>query len=155
MRGSWRASRNPNEPTPERGRPRCPRWLDKYAKHAWEHLIPQLDAMGVLTKIDGHIVTLYCQLWSRWRKAEEFIRDRGEYHIVRDRHGGVAGLKPFPQVRIANNLAEQLVRIGRELGLSPAARSRLMAHDAEPEIAPDADDFFARRARREREAGGA
>jgi len=35
IRGSWRANRNPDEPQPERGRPRCPRWLDPQAKEAW------------------------------------------------------------------------------------------------------------------------
>jgi transposase len=64
MRGSWRSKRNPHEPHPEPGRPRCPRWLDKQAKAAWKQLAPQLDRMGVLAKVDGNALARYCQLWA-------------------------------------------------------------------------------------------
>lgn len=31
------------------------------------------EGMGILTRIDGKALALYCQLWSRWRKLETFI----------------------------------------------------------------------------------
>jgi P27 family predicted phage terminase small subunit len=125
MRGSWRAKRNPAEPRPERSRPRCPHWLDPYAKAAWKHLVPQLDHMGVLTRIDGHALARYCQLWSRWRRAEEFLRDRGDSYLAKDSEGKVKGLVAYPQVRIANQLAEQLLRLETHFGMTPSARARI------------------------------
>ncbi len=137
MRGSWRSKRNPSEPQPERGRPRCPRWLDPEAKAAWRHLVPQLDRMGVLTKVDGNALARYCQLWGRWRKAEEFIRDHGDSYLAKDSEGKVKGLKCYPQVRMANQLAEQLLRLESHFGMTPSARSRI---EVPQQDAQDAED---------------
>ena len=57
-RGSWRGNRNPGEPRPEPGRPRCPSWLGDYAKAAWRHLVPMLDRMAVLTKVDCNALAM-------------------------------------------------------------------------------------------------
>jgi phage terminase small subunit len=37
----------------------------------------------------------------------------------------VKGLKPYPQVRIANQLAEQLLRLEQQFGMTPSSRSRI------------------------------
>ena len=137
MRGSWRAGRNPGEPTPDRSRPRCPTWLDAYAKAAWKHLVPQLDRMGVITRIDGNALARYCTLWSRWRKAEEFIRDHGDSYLAKDSEGKVKGLKCYPQVRMANQLAEQLLRLESHFGMTPSARSRIEVPQQDEQDAQD------------------
>jgi P27 family predicted phage terminase small subunit len=126
-RGSWRGNRNPHEPTPPPGKPRCPRWLSDEAKRAWKRMIPQLDAMGILTRLDGHALARYCQLWARWRQAEEFLATNGDTHLVRNADGQVAGVRAYPQVKIAAQLAEQLLRIEQQFGMTPSARTRLVA----------------------------
>ena len=108
-RGSWRGDLNRSEPRPEPGRPVCPSWLNAEAKKAWRSLVPQLAAMRVLTRIDGHALARYCLLWARWRKAEEFIEKHGDTYPVK--HRGELLLKTFPQVRNADRLATQLARL--------------------------------------------
>ena len=125
MRGSWRAGRNPAEPRPEPGRPRCPKWLDTDAKAAWRRLVPQLDRMGVLTRIDGNALTRYCTLFSRWKKAEQFLQERGEVYLDKDESGRVKGVRPYPQARMAAQLSEQLLRFENHFGMTPSARTRL------------------------------
>jgi len=127
MRGSWRANRNPDEPRPERGRPRCPKWLDEKAKEAWALLIPPLDRMGVLAKIDGNALARYCRLHSRWRDAEEFLQKQGDTYLAKDADGRVTGVKAYPHARIAAQLSEQLLRLEQHFGMTPAARARLSA----------------------------
>jgi P27 family predicted phage terminase small subunit len=136
-RGSWRGNR-PDEPKGPRGRPRCPKWLDDEAKAAWRRVVPRLAAMGVLSLIDGHALVRYCCLWSRWRKAEQFLQGQGEVYLDKDESGRVRGVRPYPQVKIAAQLSEQLLRIEAQFGLTPSARTRLVA-PAAPEI-PDAED---------------
>src|SRR5690349_9800170 len=34
------------------GKPTCPSWLDANAKSAWRQLVPMLDGMGVLSRVD-------------------------------------------------------------------------------------------------------
>ena len=137
MRGSWRASRNPAEPRPEAGRPRCPRWLDNDAKAAWRRLVPMLDRMGVLTLIDRYALVRYCQMWSRWITAEQFLQRHGDTYIQKDAEGRPKAVKAYPQVRFAQQLAEQLLRLEQQFGMTPSARARL---EAAPTEQPAADD---------------
>ena len=126
LSGGWRGTyTNRNEPEPEKGRPRCPVWLDEYAKAVWKQLVPQLDAMGVLAKIDGHALTVLCQTWSRWRKAVEFIQENGETYAVKDEAGRVKYLKKFPQATVIDSSARTLNRFMQEFGLTPSARTRI------------------------------
>ena len=145
MRGSPLANRNPDEPTPQRGRPKCPRWLKTPARREWNHLVKLLDEMGVLTKVDGNALARYCRLWARWRKMEEFIDEHGVVYATKDRNGKSAGFRAFPQVRIAEKLSVQLTRLEQEFGLTPASRSRVSVQDAATLVIESAID--ARKAR--------
>ncbi len=126
LRGSWRGDANGAEPQPEPGRPEKPDWLKGYAETAWEQFADQLEAMGVLTVADGHALTVLCQTWSRWRRAEEFVDQHGETYPVQDNQGRVRYLKKFPQVGIAQACATTLNRMMAEFGLTPSARSRIV-----------------------------
>jgi len=107
------------------GRPRCPTWLDADAKAAWRQLVPLLEMMRVLTRIDGYALARYCRLWSRWRKAEAFIDERGEMYPLKDESGRVKCFQQWPQVAVAHKLALQLTRLEQEFGMTPAARTCL------------------------------
>lgn len=125
------------------GTPDCPDWLDQDAKAAWEHLVPQLESMGVLTRIDGNALARYCKLWARWRKAEAFLDKNGEVYPLRDEKGKVKYLAQFPQVSIAANLAQQLTRLEQEFGLTPSARTRIQVDPGLPVSDPVKSRFFA------------
>ncbi len=107
------------------GRPACPAWLDADAKKAWKQLVPQLESMRVLTKIDCNALARYCRLWSRWRRAEEFIEKNGEMYPLKDESGRIKYMQQWPQVSISTKLAQQLTRLEQEFGMTPSARSRL------------------------------
>lgn len=125
LKGSWRGNLNPNEPDPERDRPACPKWLTRDAKRMWWKLVPRLEACGLLTYIDGNVLARYCQLWSRWKKAEEFLDKFGSTYPLKTSDGKVRCFMTFPDVHIASSLAAQLTRLEQELGLTPSARSRI------------------------------
>ncbi len=119
LRGSWLAKDRTGEPEPSHDRPRCPAWLDSCAKNLWRRLIPQLEAMGVLGTCDRNAVARYCLTFSKWRRAETFLMKHGDTATVRGE------LKPYPQVKMAMALADQLLKLEREFGLTPSARARL------------------------------
>lgn len=125
LRGSWRGELNRNEPRPKAARPKCPKWIDSYAKQAWRQLVPQLESLGVLTLLDKHALVVLCQTWARWKKAEEFIQQHGETYPVRDDKGDVRYMKRFPEVATAEACARTLNRYFAEFGLTPSARSRI------------------------------
>jgi P27 family predicted phage terminase small subunit len=124
-RGSWRAKKRQDEPQTRRGRPVCPQWLAPNAKKIWKTLIPELDAMGVLTITDKYALQRYCETFVSWRECREFIRQYGVRYPIKDIGGAIIGFKLFPEVSLERVYAKALLEIEREYGLTPSSRVRL------------------------------
>jgi len=137
MRGSWRAKINPREPQPEPGKPNKPQWLGKYAASCWKQLIPKLNAIGILTKVDRNALSRYCVLWGRWKKAEEFLEENGTTQEAFNKDGDSMGLKAYPQVKEAQQLASELLRLEQHFGLTPSARARLQVPEKKDDPGKD------------------
>ena len=99
--------------------------MSEDAKACWAEVAPQLERMGVLTRIDENALARYCQLWARWKAAELFIARHGEAYPIKDEKGNLKYLHQFPQVGVANKLAVQLTRLEQEFGMTPSARTRI------------------------------
>jgi P27 family predicted phage terminase small subunit len=140
LRGSTLVSkrRESDEVQGPEGDPEQPDWLDDVAKAAWDQLVPLLETMGVLTRIDGNALTRYCRMWSRWCQAEKFIQEKGEMYPLRDEKGGVKYFQQWPQVSIANKLAQQLTKLEAEFGMTPSSRARLQIPNNE-DVLPRTD----------------
>ena len=145
LRGSTLVSkrREAGETKGSAGTPDRPDWLDDEAKAAWEEVVPMLEGMGVLTRVDGHALARYCWLWSRWRKAEAFIAEKGEMYPLRDEDGRVKCFMQWPQVAVAHKLAQQLTRLEQEFGMTPSARARIQLAPKTQEAAGGKARFFA------------
>jgi P27 family predicted phage terminase small subunit len=139
---------NKNEPKPEKKAPKCPSWLEPDAKKEWRRLAKELEAMGLLTRIDMAVFAGYCQAYARWKEAEEFISKHGS--ILKTASGYI---QQVPQVSIAQQNLKQMRNFCSELGLTPSARSRLnitntggiIEGDAMAELlagVPNAEDFI-------------
>lgn len=113
---------NLREPKPEKKAPRCPNWLEPEAKKEWRRMIKQLEKLGVLTEVDMAAFAGYCQAYSRWKEAEEFITKHGT--IVKTPSGY---WQQVPQVSIAQSYLKIMSRFCEQFGLTPSARSRIVA----------------------------
>lgn len=91
------------EPRPEGGPPQCPEWMPEEGRRQWERVVPELDRLKLLTKVDGAVLEGFCAAYA------EFVATvkRGE------------AIKP--------SLMAQVRYFAGELGLTPAARARLAA----------------------------
>ena len=58
-------------------------------------------------------------------KAKMFIRQHGEVYTIKDDAAKVKYIQQFPQVAIANKLAQHLTRLEQEFGMTPSARARI------------------------------
>ena len=125
-----------NEPKPRRAIPVPPAHLDAYALDEWNRITPELDAIGMLTAIDGTALAGYCVCVSRWRQAEEAIqrmkkRDALTSALMIKTTNGNAIQNPL--IGVANRAMLMAIRFAGEFGMSPAARARLS------DILPDND----------------
>ena len=120
---------NMNEPRfAQRTPPECPDWLEEEAKAEWDRLSQALFDMGILTDLDVVPFAAYCQAYARWREAEEFISQHGS--IVKTKSGY---WQTVPQVSIAHTNQKAMLQAAAEFGLTPSARSRIIAGNAKKE----------------------
>jgi P27 family predicted phage terminase small subunit len=98
---------------------------DEGARAEWARVVPVLRAAGMLSVCERSVLILYCTTWAQWLTAQADVRTRG---MVYARMGGGAPVVN-PYWKIAAALYPQLQRLLVELGLTPSARSRLIAAD--------------------------
>lgn len=128
---------NRSEPKPRRSLPVCPDHLDAFGVEAWERIVPRLDALGVLTELDGEALSLYCETYSLARHAEAEIRTGGVTTTT-----DLGSLKTNPAVAVVSQARRLMAVILVEFGLTPSSRARVKT-DAKPQDA--LADFLARR----------
>jgi P27 family predicted phage terminase small subunit len=111
------------------GRPEPPAYLDAIALAEWGRILPRLEARGVLTEDNAPSLGIYCAAFSRWREAEDLIRDDGL--TVATARGG---RQPHPAVRISRDATATMLKILGEFGTTPASRRGVLAAPpAEPD----------------------
>ena len=125
---------NEYEPKPLKKAPPCPKWLELEAKKEWRRLAKTLEAMGVLTDADMAAFAGYCQAYARWKEAEERITDRGL--VIRTPSGYP---QQVPYISIAQQYLKLMQQFAEQFGLTPAARSRIIAGNGEGKAVDDLD----------------
>ena len=76
--------------------------------------------IGVLTKVDRAALAAYCQAYGRWVEAEEKMK---ETPVMLKTPSGYVQQSPW--MSVANKQLELMGRFMTELGMTPAARSRV------------------------------
>lgn len=115
---------NNREPQPARQRPTCPEWLDKEARAEWKRVVPLLDKIGLLTKVDRAALAIYCDQWSIYVSARANVEKYGQVFVERGEDGGVDA-KESPYLKIADRAAQRIRTYCQEFGLTPSARGRM------------------------------
>jgi len=115
-RGSWRAKTRPKEPQPELGIPPCPKILKGYAKRTWTEMCRELDAIGILTTVDGKALARYCRGWAVWCA------------MVEDETPDLDGKRFEAEMR----LSERLLKFEIQFGLTPASRPSVVRLEKKP-----------------------
>lgn len=113
-RGSWRANDRHDEPEAIAGTPDCPAWLKGEARAEWFRVIPQLQAMKVLSVADKAVIVGYCQQWGKWVQAEK--------RIAKTKHAIAS--QEYRRLNITSETAfAAMLKAAGKLGLSPADRA--------------------------------
>jgi P27 family predicted phage terminase small subunit len=126
LKGTRRDRLPTAEPRPRSARPKCPGHLDAVAKAEWKRRVEEFDESRVLTKNDSALLALYCQAFSRYRKAQDDIE---EYGLLIETDQG--SWKANPAVQIQATAEAFMSRVLIEFGGSPSARTRVKAAEAD------------------------
>jgi len=138
LHGERRPQRlNLAEPTPRAGRPVRPQDLSPAATAVWRRVLRD-QAPGVIQRVDRDLLKCYCQAVAEYDEAVMVYVRAGP--LIR-RAGTFV---PNPVHRIVRDLRDQIRFLGRELGLTPAARSGLQGERG----AADAFEEYLARGRR-------
>jgi P27 family predicted phage terminase small subunit len=119
-----------DEPKPPMRIPEVPEHLCDDAKREWYRVCPTLHEIGVLTVADRSVLAAYCTSYALWEKAWRAIRkledpDKlGSGLITKTTNGNYI---QNPLIGTANKAAGDMVKYASELGMTPAARSRVKA----------------------------
>ena len=118
-----------------------PTWLKGKARTAWASLAPELNEIGLLTRLDRQALELLCMTYSRWRAAEEDMRKNGITYETTTASGSVMRRKN-PAVDISAEAELRLSSLMERFGLFPT--DRIDGHDPAPLEERDEyeDEFF-------------
>lgn len=97
-----------------------PAYLSKYAKKEWKRIAPLLLKNNLLTEADISMLAAYCQAYHKWIENEKLIRTYG-YTTVTDK----GNIVQRPEVSIANKSMDEMIKVGKEFGLTPSSRTNL------------------------------
>jgi P27 family predicted phage terminase small subunit len=110
---------------------RAPTYLSEEARIEWERVVVELRAARIITVLDLGLVAGWCSAWADFVTAERQLRQEGLVVDSRDR-----GPVRNPWTMIKSKAIEQMIRIGSELGMSPASRPRLHASSPMTSVGP-------------------
>lgn len=88
--------------------------LDDEAKAEWARVAPELKRLGLLSNLDRAALTVYADAWSRW------------WAVAQDDEA-----KPIERQRVQRTFLDA----AREVGLTPNARMRMRAPEADEDAA--------------------
>lgn len=123
---------NKDEPQPREGIPEKPKnLLSKEASAEWDRIVPELEACGLLTKIDYAVLLGYCQAFGNWSKAVRMVAKHG---TVVESPNGLKMTSPY--VTQQNQAAALMRQFANDFGLSPASRAKVTMTGQKPEEDP-------------------
>ena len=111
---------NKNEPKPSPRAPECPSWLTPYAKEEWYAVADELEKLGLLTRVDKSTMTGYAVAFGTARKAQDTIQAEGLTFTTETGY-----IREHPEVGVAHRAWSQVRAFAQEMGMTPAARSRI------------------------------
>lgn len=103
----------------------APGYIDENARRVWAELIPQLEGLGVLARVDRHTVACFCIAVSTVEAAERKIDELGITVETFNEAGQLTGIKKNPAVTVRDAALREVRAYAAEFGLSAASRARL------------------------------
>ena len=133
-----------NEPKPTPNAPDMPDFLDDRARDEWKALEPELNRVGVLTRVDGMAFAGYCQAVSDVIRLTNELREVGETFTSDSGY-----IQQRPQVAMLHKTWDRLDKFARQLGIGAEHRAHIEVKKPDEQSDPLDEIAAASKARRE------
>jgi P27 family predicted phage terminase small subunit len=141
VRGTARRDRiNKAEAKPAKGVLAPPPHLSARAKAAWKAVAPKLRRLGLLTELDDWALAAACEAYADLLTAREALRAAGGGLTYESATPTGVIVRSRPELRMISDADRRFRQWLSEFGLTPAARSRVMADP--PREDDPAEAFF-------------
>lgn len=124
----------------------APKFLGEYGKRLWPKVAAYLNKNPKILKADKYLLEQYCSTYDLYRWAYQSVQEDGiqaqlTKTLLSPTTGKIVatdflGFKKNPAVQTMSDALSKLNSIGRELGLSPKARSEMIEFNS-PENGKD------------------
>lgn len=114
----------------------APKWLGKYGKILYPKLATYLNNNSKIIRADQYLAEEYCSAYDIYRTAYADLQEHGIQQAIYKTSlspldGSVAnkdfqGYRKNPAYQMMSDSLSKMNQIGKELGLSPRARSQMM-----------------------------
>jgi len=108
-----------DEPTATTGTT-APKCLGRVGRNEWSRVMKATKELGTITKLDRGELTIYCKAWENFCAAVDIYTADGLVVVAPN-----GTMKRHPAVDIANSAAKLMDSTAKELGFTPAARSKV------------------------------
>lgn len=101
---------------------KAPESLGTIGKKEWKRMYRLIDKeCKDFTDKDLVLLEVYSRNYEKWINAEKYLDENGYSYICSTGYPS-----QYPEVTISNNAQKQMISAMRELGLSPASRSKII-----------------------------
>ena len=133
LHGEKRPERlNLNEPKPIPIAPQCPDYLSESAKKEWAEMSPELERLGLLTKLDGQAFACLCQDMATMKELCALMAKTSP--IVKGKKDGTWVQNPIYKQYAQTEF--QVRSFLNEFGMTPSSRSKITVAKPEEEESP-------------------
>lgn len=133
---------NKAEPKPASGVPPVPKHFDKMGKYWFKRIGEELDAVGVMTTLDGKALELLIEAYTEYRQHCDVLAEEG-YTYKTVSATGEDIVKAHPAAVMKSDAWKRIRAMLGEFGMTPASRSKVGAKG--PAEADPLDEFLKKR----------
>lgn len=133
---------NKNEPKPPSGVPPIPKHFDKKGKYWFKRIGDELDAIGVMTHLDGKALELLIEAYVEYRHHCDVLAEEG-YTYKSKSATGEDMVKAHPAAVMKSDVWKRIRAMLGEFGMTPASRAKVGAKG--PAEVDPLDEFLKKR----------
>lgn len=133
---------NKKEPKPPSGVPPIPKHFDKMGKYWFKRIGEELDAIGVMTTLDGKALELLIEAYTEYRQHCDVLAEEG-YTYKTVSATGEEIVKAHPAAVMKSDAWKRIRAMLAEFGMTPASRSKVGAKG--PAEADPLEEFLKKR----------